>query len=135
MHTYVLAYLGALAIFCAMDFIWLTMIAKNIYKSHMGSLMLAEPNMIAAVIFYLLYIVGLLVFAITPALRSQSFTTALYLGGFLGLIAYASYDLTNLATLKGWSTSLTIIDIAWGVFVSSVSSVAGFLVVKMFGKI
>jgi uncharacterized membrane protein len=135
MYSYIIAYIGALVIFCAMDFIWLAVVAKKIYQIHMGALMLTEPNWVAAAIFYLLYILGLLVFAVIPALRSQSFIMALNLGAFLGLIAYGSYDLTNLATLKGWSLTLSVIDISWGIVVSAVASSAGFMAVRFFEKI
>jgi uncharacterized membrane protein len=135
MHSYVIAYTGALVIFCAMDFFWLTVIAKKIYQANIGTLILVEPNVVPAAIFYLLYILGLLVFSIMPALRSQSFIMALSLGAFLGLIAYGSYDLTNLSTLKGWSVTLSIIDISWGIVVSSVASSAGFIAGRFFGKI
>ena len=134
MHSYILAYIGALVIFCAMDFFWLTILAKKIYQTHMGMLMLAEPNLIPAAIFYILYLLGLLVFSIIPALRSQSFIMALSLGAFLGLIAYASYDLTNLATLRGWSIRLTVIDISWGIVISSLASLAGFMTARFFEK-
>jgi uncharacterized membrane protein len=134
MRSYIFAYTGALVVFCAMDYFWLTMLAKNIYQKHMGMLMLAEPKLIPAAIFYILYLLGLLVFAIIPALRSQSVFMALSLGAFLGLIAYASYDLTNLATLRNWSLPLTIIDISWGIVISSMASVAGFMAARLFEK-
>jgi len=135
MRSYIFAYAGALVAFCAMDFFWLTIIAKKFYQAQMGSLMLAEPNLTSAAIFYILYILGLLVFAVMPALRSQSFIMAMSLGAFLGLIAYGSYDLTNLSTLKGWSLILSLVDICWGIVVSSVASSAGFIVARFFEKV
>ncbi len=134
MFAYIAGYLGAVVIFCLMDFVWLAILAKNFYHNRVGSLMLAEPRLVPAAAFYILYLLGLFVFAITPALRAQNLLLAAGLGGFLGLIAYGSYDLTNLATLKGWSVSLTLVDIAWGILISAVSSSAGFLVISMFTK-
>lgn len=130
--SYIAAYLGAAIVFCVLDYIWLTIVAKDFYQTHMGELMAVEIRMVPAVIFYVLYLAGLVVFAISPALREQSWLLAAGLGLGLGIIAYASYDLTNMATLKGWSISLTLVDIAWGAFVSAVSAVAGFYAAKMF---
>lgn len=98
----------------------------------MGDLMAIQVKMIPAVIFYLLYLLGLVVFAISPALKEQSWVVAMSLGLLLGLIAYASYDLTNMATLKEWSISLTVVDIAWGAFVSAMAAVAGFFAARIF---
>lgn len=131
MLVYTLAYLSAALVFCLMDFIWLTLVAKHFYQSRMGFLMLEEVKYSVAAAFYILYLSGLLVFAITPALRQQSWLVAASLSAFLGLIAYASYDLTNLATLKGWSVSLTVVDILWGIFVSTCAGSAGYFVARM----
>ena len=129
---YVAAYCGAAITFCVMDFIWLTKVAKNFYQSHMGELMTADVKMLPAIIFYLLYLVGVVVFAVSPALREQSWMLAAGLGLLLGIVAYASYDLTNMATLKDWSITLTLVDIAWGAVVTAVSAVAGFYAARVF---
>lgn len=129
---YVAAYFGAAITFCVMDFIWLTKVAKNFYQSHMGELMTADVKMVPAIIFYLLYLVGVVVFAVSPALREQSWMLAAGLGLLLGIVAYASYDLTNMATLKDWSITLTLVDIAWGAVVTAVSAVAGFYAARVF---
>lgn len=129
---YVAAYFGAAIVFCVMDFIWLTKVAKGFYQSHMGELMAVEVKMVPAIIFYLLYLAGLVLFAISPALRSESWLMAAGLGLLLGIVAYASYDLTNMATLKDWSLTLTLVDIAWGACVSAVSAVAGFYAARLF---
>ena len=131
MVAYILAYLSAALVFCLMDFVWLTMIAKQFYQSRMGFLMLEEIKYPIAAAFYILYLIGLLVFAIAPALRQQNWLVAAGLSAFLGLIAYASYDLTNLATLKGWSVSLTVVDILWGMFVSTCAGSTGFFAARM----
>ena len=134
MMTYIVAYIAAAVVFCAMDFVWLTIVAKNFYQSHMGHLMASEPKMGAAAAFYILFLAGLVFFAVSPALREQNWLVALGLSAFLGLLAYASYDLTNLATLKGWSLSLTLVDIIWGVIVSSASGTAAYFAVRAFEK-
>lgn len=130
--SYVVAYVGALIVFCVLDYIWLTIVAKDFYQMQMGDLMAIQVKMLPAVTFYLLYLVGLVVFAISPALREQSWLMAASLGLLLGLIAYASYDLTNMATLKEWSISLTLVDIAWGACVSAIAAVAGFYAASVF---
>lgn len=134
MTNYTIAYLAAAIVFCLMDFVWLTIVAKNFYQSRMGFLMLDEIKFSAAAAFYLLYLVGLLVFAIMPALRAQNWLLALGLSAFLGLIAYASYDLTNLSTLKGWSLSLSLVDMAWGSIVSACAGTAGFFAARIVEK-
>lgn len=130
--TYIAAYLGAALVFCLMDFIWLTLVAKNFYQSQMGELMAVEVKIVPAIIFYVVYLAGLVLFAISPALREQNWLMALGLGLALGVIAYGSYDLTNMATLKGWSLSLTLVDMAWGAFISAVSALAGFYAARVF---
>lgn len=129
---YIAAYLGAAVIFCVMDLVWLTLIAKSFYQSHMGELMAVEVRIVPAIIFYVLYLAGLVLFAISPALREQNWLMAVGMGLGLGVIAYGSYDLTNMATLKGWSLSLTLVDMAWGAFVSAVSALAGFYAARIF---
>lgn len=130
MVAYITAYLTAMVIFCLIDFVWLTIIAKNFYQSRMGFLMLDEIKFSAAAAFYLLYLLGLLIFAIIPGLRAQNWLVAAGLSAFLGLIAYASYDLTNLATLKGWSLSLSLVDILWGAVVSTCAGTAGYFAAR-----
>lgn len=134
MYAYIASYIGAAVIFCLMDFLWLSLLAKNFYQTRIGALMLVEPKFAPAIAFYVLYLLGLFVFAILPGARAQSFLVAMSLGALLGLIAYASYDLTNLATLKGWSLSLSLVDIAWGILVSAVSATTGYLVLHVINK-
>ncbi len=125
---YFLVYLTAALVFCLLDFVWLAFLAKDFYQSQLGNLMLAQPRQVPAAAFYILYLFGLLVFAIVPALRQRHWETAMFLSALLGLIAYATYDLSNLATLKGWPVSLALIDIAWGTFASAVAGTAGYFV-------
>ena len=124
-------YLIALPVFLAIDMVWLTLVAKNFYAEHIGYLMAKNPNLLAALIFYLIFIAGLVFFVITPALDKKMWTHALLAGLFFGLVTYATYDLTNLATVKDWPLIVTIVDLIWGMFVSAaVSVVAYFLALK-----
>jgi len=121
-------YLIALPIFFIIDMIWLGLIATNFYKSQIGMLMKPDINWTAAIIFYLLFIGGLVFFAIEPAVAKSSWTTALFLGAFFGFITYATYDLTNLATLKDWPILVSIVDMAWGTVLGASVSVITYFV-------
>ncbi|MGI4938098.1 MAG: DUF2177 family protein, partial [Janthinobacterium lividum] len=114
-----IAYFSTLVAFCIIDFIWLGVVAPTFYKSRIGPLLLEKPNMLPAAIFYLLYAGGLTLFCVLPAIDGAEWTQAASMAALLGLFAYATYDLNNLATLKGWSGLLSIVDIAWGMTVSA----------------
>ena len=116
-------YLVALITFLMIDGIWLTVVAKNFYSKHLGFLMSKTPNLLAAGIFYLIYILTLVILIINPAIQKGSLMSAILTGALFGLCAYATYDLTNLATIKDWPLIVTIVDLIWGTFVSA--SVAG----------
>jgi len=107
-------YLITLLIFFAIDLVWLAVIAKNFYRQHIGHLMSADVNWPAALLFYAVYIGGIVFFAIKPAFEAGSASRALAYGAFFGFIAYATYDLTNQATMKDWPVLVTVIDLAWG---------------------
>ena len=107
-------YLITLAVFFLIDTIWLGVVAKGFYRRHLGPMLSPKVNWAAAILFYLLFIVGLLVFVIKPALVSGEPLKALFLGALFGLISYATYDLSNLATLKDWPLGVTIVDLIWG---------------------
>ena len=130
--TYVVAYIATAVVFLGLDAIWLSKIALGMYRQELGSLLLEKPNLPIAAGFYLLYVVGIVVLAIVPALTDGGWVKALLLGAVLGLVAYGTYDITNLSTLKGWSTRLALIDIAWGTALSAVSAAIGYWVVKAF---
>ena len=121
------AFIATLAALLAIDALWLLVLMRPTYQHYLGSLMLAEPKLVPAAAFYLLYTVGLTVFAVVPALRKHDWRTAALLGGLLGLVAYGTYDLTNLATLRDWAWQLSLIDMAWGAVLSALAAVAGFL--------
>lgn len=126
-------YLIALPVFLAIDMVWLTLIAKNFYSKYIGYLMSKNPNLWAALIFYLIFIAGLIFFVITPALDRRMWTHALFAGLFFGLVTYATYDLTNLATVKDWPLLVTIVDLLWGISVSAVVSVATYFIAHKLG--
>ena len=115
-------YLLTLVVFTLIDLVWLLVISRKLYQDKIGHLMAEKANLTAAAIFYLLYILAMVFFVITPAVEKQSVLYALGVGAFFGLVAYATYDLTNLATLKGWPVSLTVIDLTWGAFVTGSTS-------------
>lgn len=118
----------ALIVFFAIDMLWLGFIAKNFYKEQIGFLMKENVNWTAAIIFYLLFIVGLVLFVIKPSIELQSWKNALLMGALFGFITYATYDLTNLATLKDWPLLVTIIDLIWGAFIAASVSVITFFI-------
>jgi uncharacterized membrane protein len=117
-------------VFFVIDIIWLGVIAKDIYQKYLGSFLTDQVNWVAAVIFYLLYIVGILVFAVYPGVQKESALVALLLGAFLGVIAYATYDLTNLATLKNWPIQIVFIDIIWGAVLTGIVSISSFYIIR-----
>ena len=107
-------YTVALLIFFAIDLVWLGVVAKNFYRQHIGHLLSTQVNWGAAVLFYLVFIAGIVFFAIKPALEAGSATRALTYGALLGFVAYATYDLTNQATMRDWPLLVTVVDLAWG---------------------
>lgn len=126
-------YLIAITVFLAIDMVWLTSIAKSFYAKQLGYLMAKNPNLFAALIFYLIFTAGLVFFVITPALDKRMWTHALLAGAFFGLVSYATYDLTNLATVKDWPVIITIVDLIWGTVLSAAVSVITYFVALKFG--
>jgi uncharacterized membrane protein len=126
---YLKLYLVSLAAFFAIDVLWLSLAARSFYQQYLGFLMAPSPNWFVAILFYLLFIVGLLVFVIVPGLKVNSLKEIVLKAALFGLITYATYDLTNLATLKDWPALLSIVDMLWGtvlsVMVSYISFMAG----------
>lgn len=131
----VFLYFMTLVTFFVIDMIWLGLAAKDFYRRHLGSLMSSRVNWAAAFLFYLLFIVGLLVFVIRPSLQADAPLRALLYGALFGLISYATYDLTNLATLKDWPSIVTVVDLIWGTIlggmVSFISTLLGRAVLKL----
>lgn len=125
-------YLIALPVFFIIDMIWLGLVAKNFYRSQIGFLMKSNINWAAAIIFYLLFIAGLVFFVLSPAIEKRSLTYAIMAGAFYGLLTYSTYDLTNLATLKDWPLLITFIDIIWGMVLSVSVSLISYLIAIQF---
>jgi uncharacterized membrane protein len=128
MIYYLKLYFATLIAFFAIDMLWLGLIARTFYRKYLGHLMAPSPNWIAAVIFYLLFVLGILVFVVLPGLEANSLRTTLLRAAMFGLITYATYDLTNQATLKDWPVTITVVDMTWGVVLSVMVSWIGFLV-------
>ena len=126
----VVSYLATAAVFVTMDAGWLTIMGPKVYKPVIGPLLAKTVDPGAAVAFYLLYIVGLMVFAIRPALAGADWRLAPLYGALLGLVAYGTYDLTNQATLRLWSIGITVADLGWGMTASAIASTAGFFAAK-----
>ena len=129
MAFYIKLYFASLFAFFVIDMVWLGLVARTFYSQYLGFIMAPSINWLAAIIFYLLFIVGILVFVVVPGLESNSLRTTLLRAALFGLITYATYDLTNLATLKDWPALLSIVDMLWGtvlsVLVSYISFMAG----------
>ena len=117
----------ALITFFAMDLLWLGVVARGFYQAHMGHLMKPSVNWTAAVAFYLLFLVGLVVLVILPAVERESFAQAVLLGALFGLVTYAAYDLTNLATLEGFPLQVALVDLVWGAVLCATVSAVTFL--------
>jgi uncharacterized membrane protein len=130
MIKFVVGYLGAGLTFAAIDAVWLTTMTNRLYKPILAPILAEKPDMKAAVAFYLIYIFGIVFFAIEPALREGSWQRAAINGAVLGFVAYATYDLTNQATLNVWSTKLTLIDLCWGTTLTTVSALGGYFAAR-----
>lgn len=124
---YVKVYIASVLGFFIIDMVWLGLLAKSFYKKHLGFLLSPSPNWPAATIFYLLFVAGLVIFVVVPAIRSSSFSGVLLKGALFGLITYATYDLTNLATIRDWPLIVTVVDLLWGVVLSTSVGVIGYL--------
>jgi len=124
----IIDYLITLGAFFGIDIFWIKYAARKLYREQIGYLLTKKPNRIAALIFYLLFIIGLLVFVIY---QSASWVQALSLGALFGLITYATYDLTNLATIKKWPLKITIIDMTWGAVLSALVSVISYSIINL----
>jgi uncharacterized membrane protein len=126
------AFVAALVVFCVGDFIWLGYLAKNFYQAQIGALLLDKPRWGAAALFYPLYIAGVVLFCVEPSVAQGTWVRATMLGALLGLLAYATYDLSNLATLKGWTVSFVIVDVLWGVAITAMAATAGYFAARAF---
>ena len=125
--SYAVAYAASAAVFFGIDFIWLSTVSTSFYRSRIGVLLLDQPNLGVAGLFYLVYVAGIVHFAVIPAVNSASWTTALINGALLGLVAYGTYDMTNLATLKNWSVAVSVVDMTWGVALTATAATCGYV--------
>ena len=126
MLKFVIAYAAAATVLLVGDMLWLGLVAKSFYRDQIGYVLAPDPMIGVAVLFYALYLVGIVIFAVTPGLRDASWTSALLFGGLFGFFAYATYDLTNLATIKNWPWILAPVDLAWGTVLTAAASTAGY---------
>jgi uncharacterized membrane protein len=122
----VLIYLLTVPVFFLIDMLWLGAVAKDFYKRHLGYLMRPQVNWAAAISFYLIFIIGIVIFAVKPALEMQSPVRALIYGALFGFFTYATYDLTNLATVKDWPLVVTVTDMAWGTALCGIVATASY---------
>lgn len=131
MMTFIKAFFAVAVPLLILDAVWLTTMSKGFYAKYLGSLMAPSPVWIAAVIFYVIYVVGVVFFVVNPSLSSGATVwTVLLRGALFGLVAYATYDLTNQATLAQWSTVVTVVDLIWGMFLTASASLIAFLILK-----
>ena len=128
----VVTYAASFIVFAGLDFIWLGIVAHGFYRSQIGHLIADKFNLPAAAAFYLLYVLGVMIFVITPAASAGGVSRAFVQGVMFGLFCYGTYDLTNLATLKSWPLPLTLIDMAWGAFLTGIAAAAGTYVAGRF---
>ncbi|PWB53914.1 MAG: DUF2177 domain-containing protein [Anaerolineales bacterium] len=129
-RSYIKLYLITLITFFVIDIVWLGLVAGTLYRSYLGFLFAPTTNWVAAVLFYLLFILGILVFVVVPGLQDSSLKATLLRAVLFGLVTYATYDLTNLATVKNWPVLITVIDMAWGMVLSVLVSYISFLAGK-----
>jgi len=132
MVYYIKLYIAILIAFFAIDMVWLGLVARTFYRKQLGFLLSPNTNWVAAIIFYLLFIGGILVFVVLPGLEDNSLKTTILRAALFGLVTYATYDLTNLATVKDWPLLVTVVDLAWGTILSIAVSCVGFLAGKWF---
>jgi uncharacterized membrane protein len=134
MLRYSIAYVVTASVFLSCDYVWLHR-AMGFYRNSLGDLLAEKPNLVAAAALYLIYFVGIVVFSVMPAARNDGWMSAVVLGGLLGLVAFATYDLTNFATLNRWPLIVVVVDMVWGTFVTALASVAGFIAIRVLAPI
>ncbi|MEO7278083.1 MAG: DUF2177 family protein [Sphingomicrobium sp.] len=126
MRSWIFAYVGAALAMLVLDGAWLSLAAKRLYRPLLGDMLANGFRIAPAALFYFLYVAGIVVLAVTPGLAAGKWTVALHRGLVLGLIAYGTYDLTNQATLRQWSTTVTIVDMVWGTILTGAAATAGY---------
>jgi uncharacterized membrane protein len=131
MLRYVVAWLGAGLLLAGLDAIWLTTTNATLYRPTLGQVLAPSPRAGPAILFYVVYLIGVVVFAVTPAMRSGRWRDATVMGALLGFFCYATYDLTNQATLIVWATKITLLDLCWGTFLTGSGATAGYFASKL----
>ena len=126
----IVSYFLTAIVFFAIDMTWLGFIAKDFYRKYLGGFLSNTVNWPAAFIFYFIFIIGIFIFCIMPAIEKQSVSKAIVMGALFGFFTYATYDLTNLATLRNWPLTIVLVDIIWGMFLTAMVSITGFYITK-----
>ncbi|WP_377287890.1 DUF2177 family protein [Rhizobium sp. SG2393] len=132
MKTALIAYAGTFTTLLVADAIWLGIVARSFYRDQLGSMMLPQPNFTIAALFYLFYAVAIVILAVMPGVKAGSIWMAIGYGAVLGLAAYGTYDITNLAVLKGWPVIVTVVDMVWGTLITAACAGAGYAAVRQF---
>ncbi|MGA1801167.1 DUF2177 family protein [Rhizobium sp. HT1-10] len=132
MKTALTAYAGSLVTLLVLDGIWLGLVARTFYRDQLGDLMLPQPNLGIAAIFYLFFTVAVVMLAVMPAVGGGTLGRALVYGAVLGLAAYGTYDITNLSTLKNWPIMVSVVDMAWGTLVTAATAGGGYAAARYF---
>jgi uncharacterized membrane protein len=127
---YIVAYIATAVVFFVADFVWLGVVMKGFYRDRLGALMAEQVNIPVAGLFYLAFVLGIVIFAVAPALSAGSWGRALLFGALFGFFAYGTYDMTNWATLRDWPAAVSIVDLAWGTVLTGVSATAGYLITR-----
>ncbi|WP_374625191.1 DUF2177 family protein [Devosia sp.] len=131
MTKYLILFAACAVVFFPLDFVWLTLTGKNFYRRELGDLLLEQPNLMIAAGFYLAYVAGLVILVAAPA--EGDVLKALLMGAVLGLVAYGTYDLTNLSTMRGFTPTVALVDMAWGTLLTAVSAAGGVWIASRFG--
>lgn len=129
-----IAYFVIAAVFLILDLIWLGYVARDFYRTQFGSLLASEVNIIAACAFYVLYVLGVLVFVVLPSLSTGNWQQAFFMGALFGLVAYGTFDLTNLAVVRGFPLHMALVDMAWGACVTGLSAATAVIVASRFAQ-
>ena len=135
MKPYLIAYVVTLLVFLGLDVIWLTTVAQRLYRPLLGDVLLDRFSPVPACLFYLIYVGGMVFFAVAGALETGRWSTATLSGAVLGFVAYATYDLTNQATLRNWPTIVTMLDLCWGTFLTALAATAGYLAARSLANV
>jgi uncharacterized membrane protein len=132
--AYGIVYVSTAVVFLGVDAIWLMLASQRLYRPLIGDMLLERFNLLPALLFYIVYISGIVIFAVSPAFNTGRWTTATLHGALLGFFAYATYDLTNQATLRNWPVTVTVADLCWGTTLTAFAATAGYLTARVFAN-